>query len=103
MSDGDRVHVRDLLIAAGYPDDWVRANAAHVSRTYYHHRRPGPKAPKDGAGIAIYEQSDAAGLLDAARDLKEGNGGRPDRSSGPACDNEKCTMWRQEHGGPCDT
>jgi hypothetical protein len=102
MSSSERVVVRDLLIKAGYPEDWVSAKAAHVSRIYYHHRRPGIKAPKDSAGIAIYGPEDSSGLLDVARELKDGDSGQPDRNTAPACDNPRCSMWRQEHGGPCD-
>jgi len=102
MSSSERVVVRDLLIEAGYPEAWVSAKAAHVSRIYYHHRRPGPKAPKDSAGIAVYGPEDRSGLLDVARELKDGDGGQPVRSAAPACDNPRCSMWRQEHGGPCD-
>nr|WP_296065340.1 hypothetical protein [uncultured Actinoplanes sp.] len=102
MSGGERVIVRDLLIAAGYPEDWVRAKAAHVSRVYYHHRRPGPKAPKDGAGIAVYGPADSAGLLEVARELRDGTGGSAARDAEDICDNPRCSMWRQAHGGPCD-
>jgi hypothetical protein len=102
MSSDERVVVRDLLIEAGYREEWVSSKAAHVSRIYYHHRRPGPKAPKDSAGIAIYGPEDRSGLLDVARELKEGDTGQPDRGGPPRCDNPRCSMWRQEHGGPCD-
>jgi hypothetical protein len=102
MSSGERVVVRDLLIEAGYPEAWVGAKAAHVSRIYYHHRRPGPKAPKDSAGIAIYGLEDKSGLLEVAQELKDGDGKQPDRGAAPTCDNPRCSMWRQEHGGPCE-
>jgi hypothetical protein len=94
-SDDEQQRTRgcaDLLIEAGYPEAWVNAKAAHVSSIYYHHRRPGPKAPKDGAGIAVYGPEDKSGLLDVARELKDGNGDRPDGSAAPACDNQRCSM-----------
>jgi hypothetical protein len=97
----DRVVVRDLLIEAGYPEAWVSANSAHVSRIYYHHRRPGPEAPKDGAG-AIYSLEDVPGLLDVALELKDGIGGPPDGKGSPTCNNPKCSMRYQQHGGPCE-
>ncbi len=81
MSGGERLIVRDLLIGAGYPADWVSAKAAHVSRIYYHHRRPGAKAAKDGAGIAVYGPEDRAGLLDVA----PGAPGRGRRPAGAEC------------------
>ena len=101
MNSDERVIVRDLLIEAGYLPDWVSAKAAHVSRIYYHHRRPGPKAPKDGAGIAIYGAEDGPGLLDVARELKDGERS-PAAGAATACSNPDCTMWRQTHGGPCE-
>ena len=94
--------VRDLLIGAGYPEEWVTAKAAHVSRIYYHHRRPGPKAPKDSAGIAVYGPQDREGLLETARELKDGPGSRSEAGAADTCDNPQCAMWRQQHGGPCE-
>jgi hypothetical protein len=102
MSNSDRVVVRDLLIEAGYPEAWVTAKAAHVSRVYYHYRRPGPKAPKDNAGLAVYGPEDRSGLLDVARELKDGDASQPNHEAATACDNQRCSMWRQQHGGPCE-
>jgi hypothetical protein len=102
MTSDGRVIVRDLLIEAGYSETWATANSAHVSRTYYHHRRPGPKAPKDNTGIAIYGPEDRSGLLDVARELKSGSGGRANSGTAAPCDNPDCHMWREEHGGPCE-
>jgi hypothetical protein len=79
----------------------VSAKAAHVSRIYYHHRRPGPKAPKDGAG-AVYGPEDRPGLLDVARELKDGDSSATNREGRPICDNPDCAMWCQDHGGPCE-
>ncbi len=74
MTRSDRVFVRNILLEAGYPEDWVSAKSGPISGTYYHHRRPGPPAPKDDKGMAIYGPEDVAGLLEVARDLKDGNG-----------------------------
>jgi hypothetical protein len=102
MSGSERVVVRDLLIEAGYPETWVSAKAAHVSRIYYHHRRPGANAPKDGAGIAVYGPEDRPGLLDVARELKDGDSSAANREGRPICNNPDCAMWCQDHGGPCE-
>ena len=102
MTRSDRVFVRDILLGAGYPEDWVSTKSGPISRTYYHDRRPGPPAPKDDKGMAIYGPEDVAGLLEVARDLKDGNGSSLERPAPPACGNPKCSMWRQQHGGPCD-
>jgi hypothetical protein len=102
MTRSDRVFVRDVLIRAGYAEDWVSAKSGPISRTYYYDRRSGPPAPKDDKGMAIYGPEDVAGLLEVARDLKDGNGGRLERPAPPTCGNTKCSMWSQQHGGPCD-
>ena len=64
--------VREILTTRlGWSDSDAQKFAANVSHFYDNRIRHG-KAPKDAQGIAIYDESDIDGLIDAARNIKSG-------------------------------
>ncbi|MEU7906312.1 hypothetical protein [Actinoplanes sp. NPDC049118] len=67
-----RVYVHEVLTTrCGWTEQDARERGKNVSHYYDNHIRP-TKAPKDAQGVAIYDESDIAGLMEAARNLKAG-------------------------------
>jgi hypothetical protein len=67
-----RVSVHDLLTTrCGWSDAEARERGKNVSHYYDNHIRA-TKALKDAQGIAVYDEDDVPGLMEAARNLKNG-------------------------------
>jgi hypothetical protein len=65
-----RVIVQDLLVAkCGWSEQDARRLAANVSHYYDNHIRA-MKAAKDLEGIAVYDENDVAGLMEAAHNIR---------------------------------
>jgi len=82
-----RVSVYDVLTTrCGWTDQQARERGKNVSHYYDNHIRA-TKAPKDAQKVAIYDESDVAGLMEAARNLKDGKAssdsyGKPTKFAG---------------------
>jgi len=75
-----RVSVYEILTTrCGWSDSEARERGKNVSHHYDNHIRS-TKAPKDSRNIAIYDESDISGLIEAANNMKNG------RASGSAYD-----------------
>ncbi|MCY1136380.1 hypothetical protein OWR29_00095 [Actinoplanes sp. Pm04-4] len=67
-----RVHVYDVLTKeCGWSDQNARDRGKNVSHYYDNHIRT-TKAPKDGQNVAINDETDVPGLIEAARNIKDG-------------------------------
>jgi hypothetical protein len=67
-----RISVYEVLTTmCGWSDLEARERGKNVSHYYDNHIRM-TKAPKDSQGIAIYDESDVAGLIEAAHNLRNG-------------------------------
>jgi hypothetical protein len=67
-----RVSVYDVLTTrCGWSASEARERGKNVSHYYDNHIRA-EKAPKDAQGVAVYDEADVPGLMEAARNLKNG-------------------------------
>lgn len=67
-----RVTVYDVLTTrCGWSDSEARERGKNVSHYYDNHIRT-TKAPKDAQGVAVYDEDDVPGLVEGARNLKNG-------------------------------
>jgi hypothetical protein len=69
-----RVIVSHVLTQrCGWTDAEARERGKNVSHFYDNHIRA-TKAPKDDKGLAVYDESDVPGLIQAAQNIKDGHG-----------------------------
>jgi hypothetical protein len=67
-----RVHVYDVLTnQCGWTDQDARDRGKNVSHYYDNHIRT-TKAPKDSQNVAVYDETDVPGLIEAARNISDG-------------------------------
>jgi hypothetical protein len=67
-----RISVYEVLTTrCGWSDLEARERGKNVSH-FYDNQIRATKAPKDSQGIAVYDESDVAGLIEAAHNLKNG-------------------------------
>jgi hypothetical protein len=67
-----RVFVYDVLTErCGWTDSEAREKGKNVSHFYDNFIRA-TKAPKDDKGIAVYDENDIPGLIQAAQNIKDG-------------------------------